>query len=171
MYIDKIMITLGILSDTHLQKINETVTRQCAAAFSGCDAIIHAGDLVDIDILEVFNGKEVHAVCGNMCNRKTRLLLPESKCIELAGYSIAISHGAGPGFNIEERVFSRFPDADCIVFGHTHQAVAHYIGGTLLVNPGSFSGTGKYGAAGTYALLTLDQSGPKASIHTLANSI
>lgn len=165
------MITLGILSDTHLQKINETFIKQCAAAFKGCDAIIHAGDLVDIAILEVFKGREVHAVRGNMCNRRARQLLPESKRIELAGYSIAISHGAGPGHNIEERVFNQFPDADCIVFGHTHQAVVHYFGRTLLLNPGSFSGTGRYGAAGTYALLTLDESGPKASIQTLANSI
>jgi hypothetical protein len=168
------MITVGILSDTHLQAVNESFVRQCAAAFAGCDMIIHAGDLIDIAVLKVFKGKDIHAVCGNMCNKTTREILPEEKHIVLGGYSIAITHGAGPKYNIEERVFEKFPDADCIVFGHTHTSVCRKIGRTLLINPGSFMGTGQYGAAGTYALLTIAKNGStelSASIHTLPDHI
>lgn len=168
------MTTVGILSDTHLQTINESFVRQCTTVFAGCDTIIHAGDLIDTAVLNAFKGKDIHAVCGNMCNRSTRTILPEEKQIVLEGYSIAITHGAGPKHNIEERVFDRFPTADCIVFGHTHMAVCRKIGSTLLINPGSFMGTGKYGAAGTYALLKIAENGSagiKASIHTLPDHI
>ena len=165
------MITVGILSDTHLAVVNESFIRQCTAAFAGCDTIIHAGDLTDVGILNAFKGKEVHAVCGNMCNRVTQMALQDKKHIILGGYSIAITHGAGPRHNIEERVFEQFPTADCIVFGHTHIAVCRTFGRTLLINPGSFLGTGRYGAAGTYALLKIDQNGLNASIHTLPNQL
>jgi putative phosphoesterase len=165
------MIRVGILSDTHLQTGSEAFARQCAAAFAGCDTIIHAGDLVDTAILRAFKGKDIHAVRGNMCNRDTRQALPETKRIILAGYSIGITHGAGPRHNIEERVFELFPAADCIIFGHTHEPVVRRFSGTLLINPGSFSGTGRHGAAGTYALLTIDANGLRASIHSVPDQL
>ena len=164
------MILVGILSDTHLEAINDSFVRQCAAAFADCDTIIHAGDLTDVSILKAFRGKDIHAVCGNMCKLSSRQMLPAQKNIILGGYSIGISHGAGPRHSIEERVLAQFPTADCIVFGHTHEAVCHTIGTTLLINPGSFTGTGRYGAAGTYALLTIDEKGLtplRAVLHTL----
>ncbi len=161
---EKIMTTVGILSDTHLQTASESFMRLCAFAFADCETIIHAGDLTDSSVLNAFKGKDIHAVHGNMCNTTTKQVLPEVKQIVLAGYSIAITHGAGQRQNIEERVFERFPTADCIVFGHTHEAVCRKFGRTLLINPGSFLGTGRYGAAGTYALLTIDKDGLNASI-------
>ena len=165
------MITVGILSDTHLYAVEQPFIKQCITAFAGCDAIIHAGDLIDLSILNVFKGKEIHAVSGNMCNSITKQALAEEKQIVLAGYSIAITHGAGPRHNIEERVFEQFPTADCIVFGHTHKAVCRLYGRTLLINPGSFQGTGRYGAPGTYALLNIDKNGLNASIHSLPNQL
>lgn len=165
------MILVGILSDTHLQAVNDSFVQQCAAAFADCDTIIHAGDLTDVSILSAFQGKDIHAVCGNMCNQTTRQILPPQKHIILGGYSIGISHGTGARHTIEERVLEKFPTADCIVFGHTHDAVCRRIGTTLLINPGSFSGTGRYGAAGTYALLSIDENGIvplSAALHSLS---
>ncbi len=165
---------IGILSDTHLHGLEASFVRQCATVFAGCDTIIHAGDLTDVSILNAFKGKDIHAVCGNMCNTITRQVLPQQKLIVLGGYSIGISHGAGPRHTIEERVLEQFPTADCIVFGHTHQAVCQRIGKTLLINPGSFSGTGRYGAAGTYALLKINENGLDplcATLHTLPEQI
>ena len=165
------MISVGILSDTHLDGVNESFRRQCARAFAGCDTIIHAGDLVDIAILSTFKGKDIHAVSGNMCNMTARLVLQEEKLIVIKGYSIAICHGAGPRHNTEERVFEKFPTADCIIFGHTHKAECQRIGTTLMINPGSFLGTGRYGATGTYAILNIDKSGLNASIYSLPDQL
>lgn len=160
-------MTVGILSDTHLQTISDPFKRQCLEAFSDCSVIIHAGDLIDSAILSSFAGRDVHAVCGNMCNRLTQHLLPKEKHILLEGYSIAITHGTGPRYNIEERVFEQFPDVDCIIFGHSHQPTCQRWGSTLLINPGSFQGTGRYGAGGTYGILTIDNDGLCATIHSL----
>ena len=161
------MTTVGILSDTHLICTDDIFLRNCQKAFADCDIIIHAGDLTDTSILSVFKGKEVHAVSGNMCNSSTQKCLPKEKVIIIDGYSIGISHGAGNRINIEDRVFEMFPDVSCIVYGHTHNPVCHTIGKTLFINPGSFLGTGTYGAPGTYAILQIDSNGLTGTIHSL----
>jgi uncharacterized protein len=104
-----------------------------------------------------------------MCNWSTKQVLPEEKLIMIAGFSIGITHGAGPRHNIEDRVFERFPTADCIIYGHTHLPAYRKFGNTILINPGSFQGTGKFGSAGTYAILQLLDSEIKASLHTLSS--
>lgn len=161
------MKTIGILSDTHIISVDDTFHRNCRRAFSNCEVIIHAGDLTDVSILSAFKGKEVHAVSGNMCNNSTQQSLPKEKRVIIEGYSIGISHGAGNRLNIEDRVFEMFPDISCIIYGHTHAPVCHTISKTLFINPGSFQGTGRYGAAGTYAILHIDNNGLSGAIHTL----
>lgn len=163
------MTKVGILSDTHLHSATTSFQRQCSKAFNGCDVIIHAGDLTDISILHAFSGKEVHAVCGNTCNRFVHQLLPREKLIVIGGYTIAITHGTGPRHNIEDRVFDSFPAADCIIFGHSHSPVCRKIGSTLLLNPGSFQATGRYGTGPSYGLLQIEPTGLTASLHTLSD--
>jgi len=152
------MIHVGILSDTHLTSCSDLFRKQVAAVFAGCSTILHAGDLTDISVLEAFRGKEVHAVHGNMCNPENQQLLPISKVITIGGFQIGLCHGAwGPRHTIEERVWAQFPEADCIVYGHSHQAVCHRTGGVLFINPGTFQSTGPHGAPGTCAILTVDE--------------
>ncbi|BHH81791.1 metallophosphoesterase family protein [Desulforhopalus sp. 52FAK] len=161
------MNTIGIISDTHISQPDQSFLQLCTAAFAECDSIVHAGDLTDHSILSVFGEKKIYAVRGNMCNLDTQRMLPERKVISLAGHTIGISHGAGPRHNIEERVFDMFPGADCIIYGHTHIPICHYFGSTLLINPGSFQSTGRYGAPGSYAILTIDESGLHGKLHNL----
>ena len=161
------MFSIGILSDTHLQRPDHHFATLCAQVFAHCDVIMHAGDLTDQSILSVFGEKKVYAVHGNMCNTETWKILPEKRQITIAGYSIGICHGAGQRHNIEERVFDMFPEADCIIYGHTHNPVCHYFGTTLLINPGSFQATGSYGSPGSYAILQIDEKGLQGSLHSL----
>jgi putative phosphoesterase len=161
------MIRVGIVSDTHMTSVSREFVAQCRRAFEGCEAIIHAGDLTNMSVLSAFEGKEVHGVHGNMCGGTVRLNLPAEKRIEIGGYTIGITHGAGSRYDIEDRVYSLFPDADCIVFGHSHIPLVRKYGSTLLVNPGSFRGTGPHGASGTYGLLDIGPKGLEAKIHTL----
>jgi uncharacterized protein len=168
---DSPMTIIGILSDTHLAVVTDQFRRQCTRAFSRCDVIIHAGDVTDSAILSVFSGKEIIAVSGNMCNFDTQQLLPERRLVVIDGYSIAVTHGAGPRHNIIDRVYTLFPEADCIVYGHTHRASCERIGSTLLLNPGSFQNTGNFGAGGTYALLTIDDKGLHPALHSLQGSL
>lgn len=167
------MIHVGILSDTHLNSCTDSFRRQVDTVFAECTIILHAGDLSDISVLNAFSGKEVHAVHGNMCNMGSQQLLPSSKMITVGRYCIGLCHGAwGPRHTIEERVWSIFPEADCIIYGHSHQSVCHRIGGILFINPGTFQSTGPHGSPGTYAILQIDEQADKekalqATIHEL----
>lgn len=158
---------IGILSDTHISKCSEVFRQQVDVAFGDCQTIIHAGDLTNLGVLEVFSGKAVYAVHGNMCNYNTRNNLPESRVINLNGHSIAIFHGNGIWTNVEDRLLERFSEVDCIIYGHTHNAVKHVTAGILFINPGSFMGTSRYGSPGTYAILEVDEKRLSAAIHTL----
>jgi putative phosphoesterase len=164
------MTRIGILSDTHLGSPTPWFTNQAQQAFKNCSVILHAGDLTDVSILKVFKGKKIHAVHGNMCDASSYHSLPTDKMISIDGYSIGLCHGAGNRHNIEERMWNLFPTADCIVYGHTHIAVNHVLAKTLFINPGSFASTGRYGAQGSYAILTTNPDGLKASIHTITET-
>ena len=165
------MTTIGILSDTHITAPTADFNRNTARAFADCDIIVHAGDLTDMGILDAFRGKEIHAVSGNMCNSRTRADLPEMKTFVVDGFLFALCHGAnGPRHNIEERLFDQYPEADCIIYGHTHNPLCHRVASTLYINPGSFKGTGRYGAPATYAIATTSATGITAKIFELPQS-
>lgn len=153
-------IKAGVLSDTHLIRPDALFTRQVRRCFADCECIIHAGDLTEAAILDAFQGKTVYAVCGNMCSATTRNTLPERRIFQLGSFRIALAHGAGMGMDIEDRLWTLFPEVDCIVYGHTHRASCHRQGGILFLNPGSFRAGGSYAvleagetlAAGVYPL-------------------
>lgn len=150
-------VKIGILSDTHLSLPTETFKKIAEACFHDADMIFHAGDLTDPAILTAFSGKEVHAVHGNMCSAAACQLLPTHKTIQVGGFTIGLIHRAGNSYDFEERLLDIFPEADCIVYGHTHKSVCHRLGGVLYLNPGSFTGTGSYGAGGTFAILEVGE--------------
>ncbi len=150
-------VKIGILSDTHLACPTETFKKIAEACFHDADMILHAGDLTDPAILSVFPGKEVHAVHGNMCSAAACQHLPTSKEIRVGGFTIGLVHRAGNTYDFEQRLIEIFPEADCIVYGHTHRPVCHRLGGILYINPGSFTGTGYAGAGGTFAILEVGE--------------
>lgn len=150
-------IKIGILSDTHLVGPNDDFRKQAAACFVDASIILHAGDLTDTSILEVFRNKEVHAVHGNMCHAATRATLPCKKEIQAGAFRIGLIHRVGNTYDFEQLLYDEFPEADCIVYGHTHRPVCRWIGSVLLINPGSFMSSGRYGSPGTYALLEVGE--------------
>ncbi len=151
------MIKIGVLSDTHLAGPTDYFRAQVEACFAGVDIILHAGDLTELSVLDVFAGRQVHAVRGNMCSAAVYAALPEKKTIRAGRFTIGLIHGAGYGCNnIEDRLWHEFDAVDCIVYGHTHRPVCHKSGPVLFINPGSFTRAGRYGAAGSYAVLEID---------------
>ena len=144
---------IGILSDTHISSPDNDFNELVVRCFGDCDVIIHAGDLTSIKVLEAFSDFEVHAVHGNMCGASSYCSLPREKTIKLQHFTIGLTHGAHLGHDIELSLWNLFPEVDCMVYGHTHRPVCHYQGGVLIINPGSFKCTSRYGAPGTYAIL------------------
>ena len=142
---------IGILSDTHLSHPSELFKARVETCFADVSIIFHAGDLTNADILSAFQGKKVYAVHGNMCEMSSRNQFPAVRKITINNFTIILTHGYGYGYHdIEDRLFSEFAEADCIVYGHTHKAVCHQLSHILFINPGSF------GKAGTYAILEID---------------
>jgi putative phosphoesterase len=165
--IEKRYTRVGVLSDTHLSEVNEKFISHVDAAFSDCDAVIHAGDLTSRTILEIFSDRPVYAVHGNMCGYETRSALPETLEFTIEGHRFGLYHGDGIGYDMETGLISRFGEADCIIFGHTHRPLVQKFGSVLLVNPGTFRSAGRFGSSGTFAILTIDDAGLSAAIHML----
>jgi len=164
------MVTIGVLSDTHLLEPDKWFKQKADQCFADADMIFHAGDLTSLSVLDVFAGKTVHAVHGNMCGPKTRVTLPASKIIQVGSFRLALVHGAGFLHNIEDKLFDVFAPIDCIVYGHTHKPACHRYGPTLMVNPGSFTATGPYGSSGTYAIIKVDRHSLAGRIHPVVKT-
>ncbi|MGE4561126.1 MAG: metallophosphoesterase family protein [Desulfobulbus sp.] len=160
------IIKAGILSDTHLVRPDSRFKKQVRHCFQGCDLIIHAGDMTNPSILDAFMGLRVVAVHGNMCGEPVRKLYPDRQHFTLGQFNIGLTHGAGLGLDIEDALFGLFPEADCIIYGHTHRPSLQRYGKLLMLNPGSFQATGRYGGPGTYAILEAGEH-LHASIHEI----
>ena len=130
-------IKIGVISDTHLEDYDDRM-RQCVDKhFSDVDMILHAGDMVDLKILEIFGKKDVKAVCGNMDNSSVKKMFPEHLLFDINGFKFLLIHGWGSPWGIEEKISDRFKDVNCIVYGHTHKPVNHKKSNVLFFNPGS----------------------------------
>jgi len=130
---------IGVISDTHLSRGNDLLEKTIERYFRDSDLILHAGDLVTLELLNAFEGKEVVAVAGNMDSREVRSKLPEREVVEAGGFKIGLIHGWGSPHGLENKVAAGFQNVDCVVFGHSHRAFNKIIDGILLFNPGAFS--------------------------------
>jgi putative phosphoesterase len=162
----KTSLTAGLLSDTHLPYRMKQLPEAVLDALDGVDVILHAGD-VDRPraLMPLEEIAPVYAVRGNVHIfdlSSGGASLPQLIEICLAGHQVLLTHGYLPGltsfwhkgrdvalrllgtsdnarFNasIARRLAHLYPQADVIVFGHTHRAHVEWIGDTLLVNPGA----------------------------------
>jgi len=130
-------VKIGVVSDTHLAGYDEQLARVVERHFRDVDMVLHAGDLVDLAVLEMFSGKQVRAVRGNMDLPSTRRALPEMLTLHLGAFTLGLAHGWGAADDIEDRLLALFPVLDCLVYGHTHVAANHVQDGVLRFNPGS----------------------------------
>jgi len=135
------MKVIGVLSDTHTSKVDRFFLEIFKnSPFKDIDTIIHAGDFTSIDVVAYLKTYIFYGVKGNMDDYSIRKELPDKLIIALEGVRIGITHGWGSPVNLDQKVYNLFddPELDCIVFGHSHQPTNHYIGKTLMFNPGSF---------------------------------
>ena len=128
------------LSDTHLRPgLRRRLPDAVYAALEGAGAILHAGDIVTADVLDELSGfAPTYAVLGNNDRDPALAHLPETRVEVLDGVRVAMVHDSGPRAGREARLHRRFPDADVVVFGHSHIPWnGAGVGGQLLFNPGS----------------------------------
>lgn len=112
---------IAIVSDTHLPRGTRRLPDACVARMKEADLILHAGDLMTLAVLrELESYGAVVAVHGNVDDAAVRAALPASVSIEAGGARIAMVHDAGPAKGRLARMRRRFPEADAVIFGHSH---------------------------------------------------
>jgi len=130
---------IGVISDTH-----GYLDPQVLEMFAGVAHIIHAGDVVDPEILATLEGiAPVTAVCGNIDAGELAERLPREVSGKIGGVRFAVGHkqkrlmkrlAAG---KLAVEAGGRAPDL--VVYGHDHVPSAAWIEGTLYLNPGTAS--------------------------------
>lgn len=132
-----------LLADTHIRSSPDGGTRRWLPSaaegyLEAADVILHAGDLLDGRVLDRLQGyAPVHAVLGNNDDDLAGVL-PQALVIDLDGVRIGMVHDSGRSSGRAARMRRRFPDAQLVVFGHSHAPV-NEMGedGQRLFNPGS----------------------------------
>ena len=131
---------LAILSDTHLPKGRRALPAACLERLAAADAILHAGDFIAASVYDELRalGPPLHAVHGNVDPPELRKRLPECLEVDLDGVRVAMIHNSGAATGRMARMRTRFPDADLVVFGHSHLPLLETgPDGRVLLNPGS----------------------------------
>jgi putative phosphoesterase len=128
-----------VLADTHMQPDRSTaLPSRVVDALMRCDVILHAGDVLTVEVLDELAGyAPVHAVLGN--NDRTLVgTLPDRLEVELGGVQVGMVHDSGGPNGRARRLRRWFPAADIVIFGHSHEPVdVEGDDGQRLFNPGS----------------------------------
>ncbi|SDW57271.1 hypothetical protein SAMN05421504_101934 [Amycolatopsis xylanica] len=131
---------LLIISDTHVPVRGRVVPEQVWREVEQADVVVHAGDWVSESLLDELErrSRSLIGVYGNNDGPGLRARLPEIARAELGGVRFAVIHETGQAKGREAWCAAQFPDADVLVFGHSHipwDTVAP--SGLRLLNPGS----------------------------------
>ncbi len=130
---------IAIISDTHLPAGRRALPDGCVSLIAKADLLLHAGDVMTEEALDDIQAirTPVAAVHGNVDSPGLRRTLPAEREVEAEGTRIAVVHDAGPAKGRFERLRRRFPDADAVVFGHSHLPLHEERDGFQIFNPGS----------------------------------
>jgi len=124
---------LGVISDTH-----GLLRPEVFKVFEQVDHILHAGDIGPPDLLTELEAiAPVTAVFGNTDGGALRARLPKVAQVELDGFRIVVTHGDQFGVPTPEALNAAFPDAEILIYGHTHLPLLETVDVVVTVmNPG-----------------------------------
>jgi putative phosphoesterase len=132
-------VVIAVISDTHLPRGRRRLPDACVERIRAADLLLHAGDIATPEVLRGLEaiGPPVRAVHGNVDTAELRERLPEALTVDADGARIAMVHDAGPAKGRLGRMRRRFPEADAVVFGHSHIPVHEAADRFQIFNPGS----------------------------------
>lgn len=131
---------LLLLSDTHVPQRARDLPAGLWADIEAADVVVHAGDWVVPSLLDEMTGRarRLIGVAGNNDGPELHERLGEVATATLGGLRLLVVHETGGRLGREARMDRSYPDADVVVFGHSHipwDTVTP--GGRRLLNPGS----------------------------------
>jgi uncharacterized protein len=128
---------IGVISDTHIPRFKK-LPEATWEHFAGVKLIIHAGDLSILRVIaELETIAPVVAVQGNIEEEEVIRALPIKSEIVVGHCRIGIVHILGDAHTRERVARQEFPNARCVVFGHSHIPWNQECDGLVLFNPGS----------------------------------
>lgn len=152
-------VCVGIISDTH-----GSIERHILQALEHCEVVVHAGDILDPDVLRQITPQSGHvlAVRGNNDTPEQwpagthHLLnaLPETLSLSLPGGLLIVEHGhrVHPAHQRHEKLRLKHPAARAIVYGHTHWLTIDQDKPIWVLNPGAAGRVRAHGGAGCLIL-------------------
>jgi uncharacterized protein len=146
-----------VLSDTHAPRRWRSCPPRVAEQLRGADLILHAGDVCVAPVLaELAQYAPVTAVLGNNDGPDVAEWgAAETAALTLDGLRVAMLHDSGPSAGRLARLRRRFPEADLVVFGHSHIPLDESGYGLRIFNPGSPTDRRRQ-PHGTLGLLRID---------------
>ena len=131
---------LLLLADTHVPKRARDLPAEVWQAVEEADVVVHAGDWVDVRLLDELETRAARLVAcwGNNDHGELRERLPEVARVEVEGLRLGVVHETGQAKGREERMQAAHADLDVLVFGHSHIPWDTVTAtGLRLLNPGS----------------------------------
>jgi len=127
------------LADTHAPRRWKSCPPRVARHLRQADVILHAGDVCTAEVLdELAQYAPVHAIRGNNDGPDVAAWgAAETAELDLGGLRVAMVHDAGQATGRLRRMRRRFPDADLVLFGHSHIPLDQSGEGVRIFNPGS----------------------------------
>lgn len=115
-------VRIAVLSDTHAPRHWKSCPVRVAEHLRGADVILHGGDVCTVNVLDELSAfAPVHAVLGNNDGPDVEQWgAPEVLRLDVEGLRIAMIHDSGQANGRLPRLRRRFPDADLVIFGHSH---------------------------------------------------
>lgn len=143
---------LGVISDTH-----GLLRPEVFDAFAGVDHILHAGDIGGAGLLDELAAlAPVSAVYGNTDGLELRSALPKVASLQLEGFDIVMTHGDQFGTPTPQALNAAFPEAQIIIYGHTHRPLLTLVDVVVTVmNPGG-AGARRFNLPPSVGILELE---------------
>jgi putative phosphoesterase len=137
---------IGLISDTH-DNIQNTQNAIMSFYNKNVELVIHAGDIVSPETVEVFDGMRLIGVLGNNDSEVHELTSAFDKIggqlkgefceMEQDKLRFAVYHGTD---SRRKESLIECGEYDVVICGHTHRAQNKKVGKTLIINPGTANG-------------------------------
>jgi len=162
---------IALVSDTHVPASLPRLPDRLLEKLAGADAILHAGDLVTLEVLEILGAiAPTTAVSGNMDPPEVNRRLNAQETLKLGGRTIGLQHGhqrrslqsryIGLSYDASEfdlfyqAMATQLPDAEIIGGGHFHVPVIKEWNDRLFINPGAVAASHR---RSSFAILELGE--------------
>ena len=140
-----------LLADTH-----GVLDARIAVLARECDVVVHAGDVGNAEVIETLRagGARVIAVRGNNDvpskwpggDRRALEALDDTARVELPGGLLIATHGDRYAPSTRHaRLRAAFPDAQAVIYGHSHRLVVDDNALPWILNPGAAGRARTYG--------------------------